>query len=189
MSGTPKKIITEEVMRKLPKAELHMHLDGSLRVQTIIDLAKEQGVRPENTFIAHNGAVIELTSRKGVMHETVTAGSVMVDGLIDVEDVVLKDRRVLSVDGLVAAVMLLDAETGRALAPVELYSRGFINMKDNETLVSRASELVYEEAKRFEAADKGEYAAIKNQVRSKLKSFLYNETGRTPMILPIVIEI
>ncbi|MBR3130374.1 MAG: ribonuclease J, partial [Clostridia bacterium] len=178
------------LMLQIIKPKYFIPVHGEARhLRMHANLANEQGVLPENTFLAHNGAVIELTSHKGVMRETVPAGNVMVDGLIDVEDVVLKDRKVLSVDGLVAAVILLDAETGRLLAPVEIYSRGFINMRENEALIGRASELVYEEAKRFEAADKGEYAAIKNQVKSKLKSFLYTETGRTPMILPIVMEV
>jgi ribonuclease J len=153
------------------------------------DLAREQGVAPERTFIAHNGAVIELSARKGVMNETVQAGSLMVDGRNHIEDVVLRDRRSLSTDGLVAAVILLDAETGRLLAPVELYSRGFIYMRENEPLINEASELVYEESKRFEASDKSEYSSIKSAVKSRLKSFLYNRTGRTPMILPIVMEV
>jgi ribonuclease J len=153
------------------------------------DLAKEQGVDPERIFIAHNGAVIELTNRKGVMNETVQAGSLMVDGLQNIEDVVLRDRRTLSADGLVSAVIILDAESGRLLAPVEIYSRGFIYMRDNEPLISEASQLVYETAKRFEGADKGEYSGVKNTVKNRLKSFLYDKTGRTPMILPIVIEI
>ena len=150
---------------------------------------KEMGVAPERVFIAHNGAVIELSARKGVMHETVQAGSLMVDGLKNVEDVVLRDRKTLSVDGLVSAVILIDTETGRLLAPVEIYSRGFIYMRDNEPLIQEASELVYETAKRFEESAKADYPNVKNAVKSRLKSFLYDKTGRTPMILPIVIEI
>lgn len=152
-------------------------------------LAAEQGVSPDRTFIAHNGSVIELSARKGVMTETVQAGSLMVDGLRNIEDVVLHDRKLLSVDGLVSAVILLDAETGRLLAPIEIYSRGFIYMRENEPLIAEASALVYETCKRFEEANKGEYASVKSAVKSRLKSFLYDKTGRTPMILPIVIEI
>ena len=153
------------------------------------DLAMEQGVSKERTFIAHNGAVIELSARKGVMNETVQAGSLMVDGLQNIEDVVLRDRKTLSTDGLVASVILLNAETGKLLAPVEIYSRGFIYMRDNEPLIAEASELVYETAKQFEEKGKGDYSSVKNTVKSRLKSFLYDKTGRTPMILPIVIEI
>ncbi len=178
------------MMLGLTKPKYFIPVHGEARhLKMHADLAKEQGVPKERIFIAHNGDVIELSARKGAKTGTVSAGSVMVDGLIDVENVVLKDRKILSVDGLVAAVVVLDAETGRLMAPVELYSRGFINMRDNEALITRASETVYEQAKRFESADKGEYAAIKNQVKSKLKSFLYTETGRTPMILPIVMEV
>ena len=178
------------LMLGITKPKYFIPVHGEARhLKMHADLAKEQGVSPERIFIAHNGAVIELSARKGVMNETVQAGSLMVDGLKNIEDVVLRDRKTLSVDGLVAAIIVLDTETGRLLNPVEIYSRGFIYMRDNEELIARSSEVVYGEAKRFEGADKGEYNAIKNQVKSKLKSFLYTETGRTPMILPIVMEL
>ena len=178
------------LMLGITKPKYFIPVHGEARhLKMHADLAREQGIDPECIFIAHNGAVIELTARKAVMQETVQAGSLMVDGLKNIEDVVLRDRKTLSVDGLVAAIIVLDTETGRLLNPVEIYSRGFIYMRDNEELIARASEVVYGEAKRFEDADKGEYNAIKNQVKSKLKSFLYTETGRTPMILPIVMEL
>jgi len=178
------------LMLEIIKPKYFIPVHGEARhLKMHADLAKEQGVPAERTFIAHNGAVIELTARKGVMNETVQAGSLMVDGLRNIEDIVLRDRRSLSTDGLVSAIILLDAETGRLLAPVELYSRGFIDMRENEPLINEASALVYEESKRFETSEKGEYSAIKTAVKSRLKSFLYNKTGRTPMILPIVMEV
>ena len=178
------------LMLALTKPKYFIPVHGEARhLRMHANLAKEQGVEPNRIFVAHNGAVIELSARKGVMNETVPAGSVMVDGNMNLEDAVLKDRRALSAEGLVVAVIVLDAETGRILAPIELLSRGFIYMRDNETLISRASELVYEEAKRFEAADRGDYSDVKNAVRNKLRSFLYSETGRTPMILPVTMEI
>ncbi len=153
------------------------------------DLAKEMGVAPERIFVAQKGAVIELSARKGVTNGTVQAGSLMVDGLRNIEDVVLHDRKLLSADGLVSAVIVIDAETGRLLAPVELYSRGFIYMRENEPLIAEANALVYEVAKRFEETDRQDYTSVKSAVKSRLKSFLYDKTGRTPMILPIVIEL
>ncbi|MBQ1631602.1 MAG: ribonuclease J [Clostridia bacterium] len=178
------------LMLGITKPKFFIPVHGEARhLKMHADLAKEMGIAPERTFIAHNGAVIELTARKGVMHETVQAGSLMVDGLKNIEDIVLQDRKLLSVDGLVSAVIVIDAESGRLLAPVELYSRGFIYMRENEPLIQEASELVYETAKRFEEANKGEYPNVKSTVKSRLKSFLYDKTGRTPMILPIVIEI
>lgn len=178
------------LMLGITKPKYFIPVHGEARhLKMHADLAKEQGVSPERIFIAHNGAVIELSARKGVMNETVQAGSLMVDGLRNIEDIVLRDRKNLSVDGLVSAVIVIDAETGRLLNPVELYSRGFIYMRENEPLIQEASALVYEIAKRFEGVGRDEYANVKNTVKSKLKSFLYDKTGRTPMILPIVIEI
>ena len=178
------------LMLGITKPKFFIPVHGEARhLKMHADLAKEMGIAPERTFIAHNGAVIELTARKGVMKETVQAGSLMVDGLRNIEDIVLQDRKLLSVDGLVSAVIVIDAESGRLLAPVELYSRGFIYMRENEPLIQEASELVYETAKRFEEANKGEYPNVKSAVKSRLKSFLYDKTGRTPMILPIVMEL
>lgn len=178
------------LMLGITKPKYFIPVHGEARhLKMHADLAREQGVDPERIFIAHNGAVIELSTRKGAMTETVQAGSLMVDGLRNIEDIVLHDRKTLSLDGLVSAVIVLDAETGRLLAPVEIYSRGFIYMRENEPLIQEASALVYETAKRFEGADKGEYSGVKSTVKNKLKSFLYDKTGRTPMILPIVIEL
>ena len=178
------------LMLGITKPKYFIPVHGEARhLKMHADLAREQGIDPERVFIAHNGAVIELTARKAVMQETVQAGSLMVDGLKNIEDVVLRDRKTLSVDGLVAAIIVLDTETGRLLNPVEIYSRGFIYMRDNEPLIAEASELVYETSKRFEGVAKDEYPSVKNAVKSKLKSFLYDKTGRTPMILPIVIEL
>ena len=178
------------LMLGITKPKYFIPVHGEARhLKMHADLAREQGIDPERIFIAHNGAVIELSTRKGAMTETVQAGSLMVDGLKNIEDVVLRDRKTLSVDGLVAAIIVLDTETGRLLNPVEIYSRGFIYMRDNESLIAEASELVYETSKRFEGVAKDEYPSVKNAVKSKLKSFLYDKTGRTPMILPIVIEL
>ena len=178
------------LMLALTRPKYFIPVHGEARhLRMHANLAREQGVDPDRIFVAHNGAVIELSARKGVMNETVQAGSVMVDGNRNLEDAVLKDRKALSEDGLVVAVIVLDAETGRILAPIELLSRGFVYMRDNEELINRASELVYEEAKRFEGADRSDRSGVKNAVRSKLRTFLHSETGKSPVILPTVIEI
>lgn len=179
-----------QLMLQILKPKYFIPVHGESRhLRMHAELAKEMGVAENRVFVAHNGAVIELSARKGVMQESVPAGSVMVDGLTNIEDVVLRDRKVLGEDGLLCAVITLDGETGRMVAAVELYSRGFVYMRESEELISEATELVREEAKRFEGADKNEYANIKNQIRSRLKSFLSGKTKRNPMILPIVIEI
>lgn len=152
-------------------------------------LAREMGIPEENIFRAECGDVIELTARRGRITGSVQAGGVMVDGIGDIDDVVLKDRRLLSQDGLVVAVIVLDVETGRLLAAPEIISRGFVYMRESEALIEEAVALLSEEAQRFEGAQKSEYAAIKNGIRQKLKSLLKSRTKRTPMLVPIILEI
>ncbi|MEA5047660.1 MAG: ribonuclease J [Eubacteriales bacterium] len=152
-------------------------------------LAEEMGVLPENVFIAECGDVIELTHRSGRKSGNVPSGSVMVDGIGDIDDIVLKDRKTLSQDGLVVAVLTIDCETGRMLAAPEIISRGFVYMRDSEELITETKALLIRETRKFEGADRSDYANIKSGIRNSIKSFLKNKTKRTPMILPIVIEI
>ena len=116
-------------------------------------------------------------------------GSVMVDGIGDIDDIVLRDRKLLSQDGLVVALLTIDAETGKLLCEPQIISRGFVYMRDSEELIAEAVQLLAEEGRRFESAHKSDYANIKNGIRAKLKSFLKSKTKRTPMLLPIIQEI
>lgn len=159
----------------------HLYMHGKL--------AEEMGIAPTNIFRADCGDVIELTSKRGKINGSVTAGSVMVDGIGDIDDIVLKDRKLLSQDGLVVALITIDSETGRQLCEPQIISRGFIYMRESEELIAEAVTLLKEEAARFEGAHRSEYSNIKNGIRSKLKSFLKSKTKRTPMLLPIVQEI
>ena len=152
-------------------------------------LAEEMGVQPEDIFVADCGDVIELTVKKGRKAESVTAGSVMVDGIGDIDDIVLKDRKTLSQDGLVVAVLTIDCETGRMVAAPEIISRGFVYMRDSEELIAETKLMLAKEARKFEGADRSDYSNIKNGIKSALKTYLKSRTKRTPMILPILIEI
>lgn len=154
-------------------------------------LAEEMAIPKENIFVPDLGGVIELTVKKGKKESYIpNYGSVMVDGIGDIDDVVLKDRKLLSQDGLVVAVLTLDVENGKLLAQPEIISRGFIYMRESEELIGECVELLANEAKKFEkASDKSEYAAIKNGIRSTMKGFFKSKTKRTPMIIPIIIEI
>ncbi|MPM50657.1 Ribonuclease J2 [bioreactor metagenome] len=102
---------------------------------------------------------------------------------------VLKDRKTLSQDGLVVAVLTLDSETGRMLAAPEIISRGFVYMRDSEELIAETKALLVKETRKFEGTDRSDYANIKSNIRASLKSFLKSKTKRTPMIMPIIIEI
>ncbi len=178
------------LMLHLCKPKFFIPVHGEYRhLRMHAQLAEEMGIDPKRIFVAHNGAVIELSNAKGVMNETIQAGSIMVDGLTNIEDVVIRDRKMLSNDGLVAVVVTLDGETGRQVAQPEIISRGFIYMRDNEDFISECIEKLQPEIRRFENADKSDYANLKTNLKSKTKALLYAKTKRTPMIMPIIIEI
>ena len=178
------------LMLQLVKPKFFMPVHGEYRHLFMhAQLAVEMGVAPQNTFVTECGSVVELTVKRGQMLGAVQSGSVMVDGIGDIDDVVLKDRKLLSQDGLVVAVLILDVETGRLLAPPEIISRGFIYMRESETLINDAVAMLGKEAKKFETSDKSAYSGIKNGIRSSLKSFFKVKTKRTPMVMPIVIEL
>ena len=178
------------LMIQLTKPKFFIPVHGEYRHLFMhAQLAEEMGIPEENIFRAECGDVIELTTRRGKISGSVQAGGVMVDGIGDIDDVILKDRRFLSQDGLVVAVIVIDLETGRLMAAPELISRGFIYMRESESLIQETVAMLTEEAQRFEGAQKSEYAAIKNGIRQKLKAFLKSKTKRTPVLLPIILEI
>ncbi len=179
-----------KMMLAITKPKYFIPVHGEARhLRMHAELGELMGVRKENIFVPQLGSVIELSSRKGQASGTVPSGSVMVDGLAGIEDAVLHDRKLLSEDGLVLAIITMDGETGRLCAPVEIISRGFVYMRDAEELITESTKLITDEAKRFEGAQKSEYTAIKNIVKSRLKNYLYGKTHRNPMIMPITIEI
>lgn len=180
------------LMMQLTRPKFFIPVHGEYRHLFMhAQLAEEMAIPRENIFVPDLGGVIELTVKKGKKESYIANyGSVMVDGIGGIDDVVLKDRKLLSQDGLVVAVLTLDVENGRLLAAPEIISRGFIYMRESEELISECVELLSNEARRFERAnDKSEYAAIKNGLRSTLKGFFKVKTKRTPMIIPIIIEI
>ncbi|MDD3920429.1 MAG: ribonuclease J [Eubacteriales bacterium] len=154
-------------------------------------LAKEMGVSPENIFVADIGDIVELTVNSGKINGSVPSGSVMVDGLGigDIGNVVLRDRKLLSEDGLMAVIIGLQKNTGRLLAGPELISRGFVYMKESEDLINEAVSVLHDTILKFEAQPQSNWSNIKMEVRNTLKQYLYNKTKRTPMILPIIVEI
>ena len=178
------------LMLELVKPKFFIPVHGEYRHLFMhAQLAEEMGIPRENIFVTECGGTVELTVKKGRLAESVQAGGVMVDGIGNIDDIVLKDRKLLSQDGLVVAVLTIDVETGRLLAPPEIISRGFVYMRDSEELIKESMDMLTKEAKKFEKADKSEYAGVKNGLRTALKTFLKNKTKRTPMIVPIVIEI
>lgn len=180
------------LMLALTKPEYFIPIHGEVRhLYQHADLACEMGVRPENIFVSEIGCVIEFTPSGARMNSSVPCGSLLIDGLGigDIGNVVLKDRRLLSKDGLFTVIIALGKTTGELMAEPEILSRGFVYVRGSEELISEALMIVESAAARFAQSDRSEWAQIKNAIKNELKDYLYMKTKRTPMILPIIIEI
>ncbi|HPY36592.1 MAG TPA: ribonuclease J [Clostridia bacterium] len=180
------------LMLNLTKPKYFIPVHGEYRhLYMHAQLAEEMGVEQENIFVADIGDVVELTTNSGRISGSVPAGSVMVDGsgIGDIGNVVLKDRRLLSQDGLVTAIIVVNKQTGKLMAEPEIISRGFVYMKESEVLIQEARDMLKEQAAAFGERHQSEWACIKNNIRNSLREYFYNKTKRTPMILPIVVEI
>ncbi len=180
------------LMFTLTKPRFFIPVHGEARhLYQHAELAEEMGVSGDNIIVSEIGNVIELNKNSIRVNGSVQAGSLMIDGnsVGDIGDAVLRDRKLLAEEGLFTAVILLKKKTGALVAPAEIISRGFVYLKNSEELVQEARDLVTDLASRFETAHRSEWSSIKNNIRSSLKNYLYNKTKRTPMIVPIIIEI
>jgi len=154
-------------------------------------LANEIGIPINNTVIGSNGDVIELTSKSIVKNNTVTSGNILVDGLGvgDVGNIVLRDRRLLSENGLIIVVLSTDRSTGKILAGPEIVSRGFIYVRENIDLIEESKTVVRKALEKCEDTNVKEWNNIKMVIKDSLGSFIYEKIKRTPMILPIIVEV
>jgi ribonuclease J len=180
------------LMFNLTKPKYFIPVHGEYRhLYMHAQLAREMGVEAENVFVADIGDIVELTCHQGKINGSVPAGSVMVDGLGigDIGNVVLKDRRLLSQDGLAVVVIALQKKSGKLLAGPEIISRGFVYMRESEELISEARNLLQPIAASFEQHSQSDWATIKNSLRAALREYLYDKTKRNPVILPIIVEI
>ena len=154
-------------------------------------LARELGMAKENIFISENGQILEFTREKGQVAGKVTAGMVMVDGLGvgDVGNIVLRDRRQLSQDGILIIVVTMNRQTNRVVSGPDIVSRGFVYVRESEALMGEARARVQQALDRCEDENVKEWSAIKANVRDALGRYLFEKTRRRPMILPIIMEI
>jgi ribonuclease J len=148
-------------------------------------LAKGLNIPEENVFVVENGQVIEFDEEGAWLGERAGGGHVLIDGLGigDVGKVVLRDRRLLSRDGFVVVVVVLDEVTCELVEGPDIISRGFVYMRDAEALIEEAKDLV------IEALSNGHRDTANNLIRDTLAEFLYQRTKRRPMIFPVVLEV
>lgn len=155
------------------------------------NLAKEVGIPEENIFIPENGRILEFTKKTGKMGGKVTAGKVLVDGLGvgDVGNIVLRDRRQLSQDGILIVVVTINKETAEVVAGPDIISRGFVYVRESEELMDQSREKVRQALQKCMEERLTEWSTIKAEVREALGKFLFEQTRRRPMILPIIMEV
>lgn len=153
-------------------------------------LAEELGMPSENIFIGRNGNTYEFTEKSARLIDTDFSGNVLVDGLGigDVGNVVLRDRKHLSEDGLIVVIITLNKDNGEIITDSDIISRGFVYVKENADLMEEAKLVVEESLKICKNNNTKNWSTIKNSVRDDLRKFIYKEIKRKPMILPVIIE-
>lgn len=154
-------------------------------------LAEGMGIPKENIFIADNGYVAELTSKSIKNGAAVPAGRVFVDGygVGDVGSVVLRDRKHLGQDGIIVVTASIDYETGQLIAGPEVVSRGFVYVKEAEELITQARKVAENSLENCYYSNISDIGAIKGKLRDAVSHFVYEKTKRSPMILPIIMEV
>ena len=181
-----------KMMHNLVRPKFFMPVHGEYRhLVKHANLAKSLGMDSDHIVIGENGSVIELTKNSISINGKVPAGKVLVDGLGvgDVGNIVLRDRRQLSQDGIMIVVVTIDKESCHVVSGPDIVSRGFVYVREAEGLMDEARDKVQAALERCEENNVSEWSAIKSTVRDSLGRFLYERTRRRPMILPIIMEI
>lgn len=154
-------------------------------------LAEAVGINKKNILISENGKVIEVSNKSIKQNGAVQSGRVLVDGygVGDVGSIVLRDRKHLAEDGIIIVVMTIDSANGEIVSGPDIVSRGFVYVRESEELMIEAKNVVYDCIDEVSRKGYTDWVAIKSSVRDDLSKFLYERTHRSPMILPIIMEV
>jgi ribonuclease J len=176
----------QKMMISLVQPRYFIPIGGEYRHLVLhAQMAKGLGIPEENVFVVENGQVIEFDDKGARLGQRVGGGHVLIDGLGvgDVGELVLRDRRLLSRDGFVVVVVALSEETGEIVEGPDIVSRGFVFMRDAETLIEEAKEMV------IGVLANGHRDTASTLIRDTVAEFLYRKTRRRPMIFPVVLEV
>lgn len=155
-------------------------------------LGELMGVKPENSFVLGLGQVLEMSKKDAKINGVVPSGQVLIDGLGvgDVGNIVLRDRKHLAEDGLIVVIVTIDGESGQVVSSPDIISRGFVYVRESEDLIdeirTRTLAAIAEAQPQVERKD---WSAVKVSVRSRLNTYLYQKTKRSPMLLPVIVEV
>ena len=181
-----------KIMHNLVRPKFFMPVHGEYRhLVKHARLAESLGMDHKNIMIAENGAVVELTRDKICTNGKIMAGNVLIDGLGvgDVGNIVLRDRRQLSQDGIMIVVVGVDGATNQIVSGPDIVSRGFVYVREAEDLMGEARDKVQVALDKCEENNNTEWSALKTAIRDSLGRFLFEKTRRRPMIIPIIMEV
>lgn len=181
-----------KLMHTLVRPQFFIPVHGEYRhLHHHANLAKALGMDEEHVHIPQEGEVIELSPSSMCVSGTVTSGEVLIDGLGigDVGNVVLRDRKHLSQDGLLIVVLAVDHETGAVVSGPDIISRGFVYVRESDDLFEGARAAVSQALKAYPTIASGDWNAVKGSIREALQRYVYSTLKRSPMILPIISEI
>ena len=181
-----------KLIYSLVKPKYFIPVHGEFRhLKSHADLIADLGHDSRNSFILHNGNILELDSYSGKITGEIEVEPVLVDGLGvgDVGNIVLRDRKHLSEDGLMVVVMTLKHQTGQLVAGPDIVSRGFVYVRESENLMDGCRNVVVKTFERCKEQRVNDWSSIKNEIRDNLRDHLWREIKRSPMSLPIIMEV
>jgi ribonuclease J len=181
-----------KLIHSLIKPKYFMPVHGEFKhLKQHATLAQKLGMDGSNIFICEIGNVLEVSKDTARINGNVASGQVLVDGLGvgDVGNIVLRDRKHLSQDGILTVVITIEKESGTVIAGPDIISRGFVYVRESENLMEEARNIVKNSLDRSLGNRVREWAPIKSTIKDDLREFLYEKTKRKPMILPIIMEI
>ena len=180
------------IMMALTKPRFFIPVHGEHRMLVRHgELAKEMGIPANHIVIGSLGEIIELTPKTIRKNGTVPSGRILVDGEIEggVQNVVLRDRQHLASDGMIVVIMTMSSQDGSMISDPEIITRGFVYVKDNADLMEEMRRVVFESIESCERQRITDWAGIKGKVKTNLSGYLYKATRRSPMILPVIMEV
>ncbi|MFD0771110.1 ribonuclease J [Bacillus sp. CGMCC 1.60114] len=181
-----------KLMLNLMKPKYFLPVHGEFRMQKAhARLAQDVGIQSDRIFITEKGEVISFTDGEAKPAGKVPAGNVLIDGLGvgDVGNIVLRDRKMLSQDGILVVVVTLGKDEKKIISGPEIISRGFVYVRESEALIEKSTDIVRTIVEQSIKEYSIEWSTLKQNIRELLGQFLFEKTKRKPMILPIIMEV